>query len=313
MSVRASLPAAPLTRRQLREAERQAAARDGRMRTAAAAVAQGVLAWRTPRWLPRAAVLGALGTATVVAPIVGVAGAPDEAPAAPVVAVDAVPQGSSVLEHLDAAALRLRVGSEGNLAALRSDGDAAARALVQSSRSVDRDAAFCTYTGSGGANGARAAVVGESVVMPLAAGTYTQSSLYGNRMHPIFGTYSMHTGTDFAASVGTPIHVIADGVVTHAGEGIDGRSSMLVIVEHDIEGQTVYSWYNHMYADGVYVEEGQSLRAGDVLGGVGSNGNSTGPHLHLEIHLDDEGTTTDPGAFLADHDAVLLESGAADC
>lgn len=276
-------------------------------------MAQGVLRWRTPRWLPRAAVLGALGTATVVAPIVGVAGAQDELVAPPSLAVDAVPQGSSVLEHLDAAALRLRVGSEGDLAALRSDGDAAARALVQSSRSIDRDAAFCTYTGGGGANGARAAVVGESVVMPLAAGSYTQSSLYGNRTHPIFGTYSMHTGTDFAAPVGTPIHVIADGVVTHAGEGIDGRSSMLVIVEHDIEGETVYSWYNHMYADGVYVEEGQELRAGDVIGGVGSNGNSTGPHLHLEIHLDDEGTTTDPGAFLADHDAVLLESGTAAC
>lgn len=313
MSVRPPLPAAPLTRRQLREAERQAAARQGRVRTVATTVAQGVLGWRTPRWLPRAAVLGALGTATVVAPILGVAGAQDEQIAPPALVVDAVPQGSSVLEHLDAAALRLRVGSEGDLAALRSDGDAAARALVQSSRSIDRDAAFCTYTGGSGANGARAAVVGESVVMPLVAGTYTQSSLYGNRMHPIFGTYSMHTGTDFAAPVGTPIHVIADGVVTHAGEGIDGRSSMLVIVEHDIEGETVYSWYNHMYADGVYVEEGQEVRAGDVIGGVGSNGNSTGPHLHLEIHLDDEGTTTDPGAFLADHDAVLLESGTAAC
>ncbi|MEE6280664.1 M23 family metallopeptidase [Georgenia sp. MJ170] len=309
-------PTAPTTRRQIREAERQAP-RLARSRATASVTTPAVGEERAqrswaPRWLPRAAVLGALGAATIVAPLVGFTGGDDAAPA-PAVVVDAVPEDDSALNYLDAAALRLRVSDEGDLAALRSDGDAAARALVHSSRGIDRDAAMCTYSGGPGANGARAAFVGESVVMPLAAGTYTQSSLYGNRVHPIAGTYSMHTGTDFAAPAGTPIHGIADGVVTHAGNGIDGRSSMLVIVRHEIEGVTFDSWYVHMYADGVYVEEGQEVRAGEVIGAVGSNGNSTGPHLHLEIHVDDEGTTTDPGAFLADHDARLLESGSAAC
>lgn len=300
MSVRASLPdPAPTTRRQIREAERKAA---GRRRSAA----------RTPRWLPRATVLGALGAATIVAPVAGVLGSQEPEP---VVAepVETVAQDESALSFLDDAALQQRIGSEGEVAALRPDGGAAARALVQTSRGIDRDEAMCTYSNGSGANGARAAVVGENLVMPLAAGTYTQSSLYGNRIHPIYGTYSMHTGTDFAAPAGTPIHAVADGVVVHAGEGIDGRSSMLVILEHEIEGETVYSWYVHMYPDGVFVEEGQEVRIGDVIGAVGSNGNSTGPHLHLEIHLDDEGTTTDPGAFLSEHEAILLEGSAATC
>src|SRR5699024_3178851 len=140
----------------------------------------------------------------------------------------------TALSNLDDAAVRLRLSSEGAVSALMSDGGAAARALVHSSRDIDREAVMCTYAGGGGANGARAAVIGESVVMPLAAGPYTQSSLYGNRLHPIFRSYSMHTGTDFAAPYGTPIHAVADGVVTHAGYGIDGRSNMLVIIEHEI-------------------------------------------------------------------------------
>ena len=318
MSVRASMPSeAPTTRRQIREAERRANSRSGRaLRRADASCSTGGpgARWRrTSRWVPRAAVLGALGAATIIAPLVGFVGADDTGPATATVDVDTVSADDTALNHLDAASARLRLNSEGAVAALMSEGDAAARALVHSSRGIDRDAAMCTYTGGGGANGARAAVIGESVVMPLAAGTYTQSSLYGNRLHPIFGSYSMHTGTDFAAPQGTPIHSVADGVVTHAGHGIDGRSDMLVIIEHEIEGKTVYSWYVHMYPEGVYVEEGQSVRSGDVIGTVGNNGNSTGPHLHLEIHVDDAGTTIDPGAFLADHDAILLDAATAVC
>ena len=263
-----------------------------------------------PRWVPRAAVVCVLGAATIVAPLTGFAGT-GEPQDEQRTAVAAVPSGQTLLDDLDAAAGRFDSESAGSAAALLADTGATARALVQSSRSVDRDAAVCTVAAGSGANGAGAALRGEpGLVMPLVAGSYTQSSLYGNRVHPINGRWSMHTGLDFAAPLGTDIHAVADGVVVHAGEGIDGRSSMLVIIEHELDGQTFYSWYVHMYPDGVFVSEGQQVRAGEVIGEVGNNGNSTGPHLHLAIHLDTEGTTTDPGAFLADHDAAVL---AADC
>lgn len=215
-----------------------------------------------------------------------------------------------MLDALDGAATQFDTDRAGNVSALLADSGAAARALVQSSRSGDRDVAMCRSVAGSGANGAGAALGGERVVMPLVVGSYSQSSLYGNRVHPIFGTYTMHAGLDFAAPLGTDIHSVADGVVVHAGEGLDGRSSMLVIIEHEVDGETFSSWYVHMYPDGVFVSEGQQVRAGEVIGEVGNNGNSTGPHLHLEIHLDEQGTTTDPGAFLADRGAVPL---AADC
>ncbi|WP_324649745.1 M23 family metallopeptidase [Georgenia sp. H159] len=264
---------------------------------------------QAPRWMPRAAVVGALGAVTIVAPIAGFAGPAEQVPeAAPSVAT--VPAGATVLDSLDAAATQFDTDRAGSVSALLADSGAAARALVQSSRSSDRSAAMCRSVAGSGANGAGAALGGERVVMPLVVGSYSQSSLYGNRVHPIFGTYTMHAGLDFAAPLGTDIHAVADGVVVHAGEGLDGRSSMLVIIEHEVEGETFYSWYVHMYPDGVFVTEGQQVRAGEVIGEVGNNGNSTGPHLHLEIHLDEQGTTTDPGAFLADRGAVPL---AADC
>src|SRR5690606_2620050 len=161
-----------------------------------------------------------------------------------------------------------------------------------------------------GANGARAALAPESVVVPIRAGAFSRSSDYGDRVHPITGAWGKHEGLDYAAPLGTPIHAVADGVVVHAGNGIDGRSNMLVILEHTVGGQTFFSWYVHMYDHGVFVEEGQVVEAGDVIGEVGNNGNSTGPHLHLEIHLDTEGTTTDPEEFLAARGAVLLEPAA---
>src|SRR5690606_27898565 len=127
---------------QIREAERRATPRLARSRPAASVPSSAVgeecepRSW-APRWLPRAAVLGALGAATIVAPLAGFTGGEKTVPE-PVVVVDAVAADDSVLNYLDAAALRLRVSDEGDLAALRSDGDAAARALVHSSRGIDR-------------------------------------------------------------------------------------------------------------------------------------------------------------------------------
>lgn len=89
---------------------------------------------------------------------------------------------------------------------------------------------------------------------------------------------STHTGLDIAASTGTPIKVIADGTVTCAS--YQGSYGKLVKIDH---GNGLETWYGH--TSKMYVSVGQKVTAGDVIAAVGSTGNSTGPHLHLEIRI----------------------------
>ena len=88
---------------------------------------------------------------------------------------------------------------------------------------------------------------------------------------------SKHTGLDIAANQGTQIKVVADGTVTCAS--YSGSYGYLVKVDH---GNGVETWYAH--TSKMYVKEGQEVKAGDVIALVGSTGNSTGPHLHFEVH-----------------------------
>lgn len=89
---------------------------------------------------------------------------------------------------------------------------------------------------------------------------------------------STHTGLDIATSSGTPIKVMAEGTVTCAS--YQGSYDNLVKINH---GNGVETWYGH--TSKMYVKVGQKVNAGDVIASVGSTGNSTGPHLHLEIRL----------------------------
>ena len=92
---------------------------------------------------------------------------------------------------------------------------------------------------------------------------------------------SKHTGLDIAAQKGTPIKVIADGKVTFAAQS--GSYGYLVKVDH---GNGVETWYAH--TSKMYVTVGEEVKAGDVIAAVGSTGNSTGPHLHLEVRINGE-------------------------
>ena len=92
---------------------------------------------------------------------------------------------------------------------------------------------------------------------------------------------STHTGLDISAVQGTDIKVVADGTVTFAS--YNGSYGKLVKVDH---GNGIETWYAH--TSKMYVNVGDSVKAGDVIAAVGSTGNSTGPHLHLEIRVDGE-------------------------
>ncbi|WP_049619990.1 M23 family metallopeptidase [Actinobaculum suis] len=165
----------------------------------------------------------------------------------------------------------------------------------------------CAVTsGASGTRTALAVPTSEIIVMPLESGVYRVSSPFGVRTDPITGGRSVHAGQDYAAPAGTPIHAVANGKVVHAGAGIEGRSNNLIIIEHEVGGVKFQSWYVHMYDDGVFVKEGDEVTVGQVIGAVGSNGYSTGPHLHLEIH-DAHGELMDPAVFLAEHKAVPVE------
>lgn len=108
--------------------------------------------------------------------------------------------------------------------------------------------------------------------------TGTISSRYGVRSRI---RRSNHTGLDIAATTGTPIKVMANGVVTNAS--YSGSYGKLIKVDH---GNGVETWYAH--TSKMYVKKGQEVKAGDIIAEVGSTGNSTGPHLHLEIRLNGE-------------------------
>jgi murein DD-endopeptidase MepM/ murein hydrolase activator NlpD len=104
---------------------------------------------------------------------------------------------------------------------------------------------------------------------------------------------STHTGLDFAAPEGTEIRSIGPGVVTAASP--DGAFGNKTTVRLD-DGTVL--WYCHQSAFGVKV--GQRLAPGDLVGYVGSTGNTTGAHLHLEVHPHDGGPV-DPEAWLPQH------------
>ena len=104
------------------------------------------------------------------------------------------------------------------------------------------------------------------------------SSSYGKRKHPILGYTKMHTGTDFAAPMGTPIMASGDGKITKAGWC--GGGGNCVKIKHNTTYQTVYA---HMSKFGKGIKKGKRVKQGQIIGYVGSTGLSTGPHLHYEV------------------------------
>lgn len=104
------------------------------------------------------------------------------------------------------------------------------------------------------------------------------SSHYGNRKHPILGYTKKHSGTDFAAPPGTPIYAAGDGMIEAAGW--NGGYGKYVRIRHNSEYSTAYA---HMKGIKRGIGKGKRVKQGQVIGYVGTTGQSTGPHLHYEI------------------------------
>ena len=108
------------------------------------------------------------------------------------------------------------------------------------------------------------------------------SSEYGWRKNPVSGVNKLHAGIDMAAGGGTPIYAAASGYVQVAGWSSGGYGNYVIIYHGKMsDGNTYSTLYGHMKS--VATSAGKYVKQGELIGYVGSTGNSTGNHLHLEV------------------------------
>lgn len=132
-----------------------------------------------------------------------------------------------------------------------------------------------------GQKGAYYTMKGDSLRRAFLASPVPYSRLtsgFGTRFHPILQTQRAHTGVDYAAPTGTPVISVADGVVTESS--YQGAYGNMVVVQHNARQSTVYAHLSRMN-----VKRGQAIKQGDIIGAVGTTGQSTGPHLHFEFRI----------------------------
>lgn len=141
---------------------------------------------------------------------------------------------------------------------------------------------------------------------PLAGQPYTLTSGFGPRPAPCAGCSTFHYGQDMAIGIGTPIKAACTGQVVAAAYPLGGMGMATVIYC----GGGVRTYYAHQSKQMVTV--GQSVTIGQLIGYTGNTGNSSGPHLHFEIHSPAPaagnwyaGTQIDPDIFMRAHGAPL--------
>ncbi len=126
-----------------------------------------------------------------------------------------------------------------------------------------------------------------SYIWPLPG--YSPGSAYGWRMHPIFNEMRFHAGEDIGAPSGTPILAADSGVASVYPDNGNGYGNYIMI-NHGGGRVTLYAHMSSFAISG-----GATVTQGQVIGYVGSTGNSTGPHLHFEVRVN--GATTDPKQY----------------
>ncbi len=160
------------------------------------------------------------------------------------------------------------------------DGGPAASAFDRAVARASRDVAFAAKL--------RALMPYVPLGEPL-AGEPRVASPFGYRVDPFLGRPALHTGVDLVEPYGAEIRATGAGQVVHAGPM--GGYGLMVEIDH---GDGLTSRYAHL--SDVLVGEGDAVEQGAVVGGLGSTGRATGPHLHYEVRID--GEPVDPERFL---------------
>ncbi len=153
------------------------------------------------------------------------------------------------------------------------------------------DGQFACVTGN---DEVRSLTVANGMVTPVNG---VMTSTFGPRKHPILGVVRIHKGVDWAAPVGTPVEAAFDGEISFQGDG--GSYGNLVKISHANGRETRYA---HMQKFAIASGVGTKVKAGDVIGYIGTTGLSTGPHLHFELYqngeaIDPLGTVTTVAAY----------------
>lgn len=235
--------------------------------------------------------LVALGAMTVAVPISGFVG-PDSSVDLPARSLGTPAGGTSWAD-----------GGDPGIAEADSVGQsvaAASRSRVRAPLEVQK----CVAADNASDGTRQVSVASDDLVYPLTPGSYQLTSGFGMRISPISGQSLLHAGVDMSAALGTPIHSVADGTVVEVSA--DYRSGTYVRIEHTAaDGSVFYSAYAHQYMQDILVKVGDQVSVGQQIGAVGSNGWSTGAHLHFEIH-DSSDTPIEPTAWMESHGATFL-------
>ncbi len=128
--------------------------------------------------------------------------------------------------------------------------------------------------------------IGGDLVWPMPTNKYVASE-YGNRIHPIYKVWKMHTGVDIGSKWNEHIVAAGDGTVIYVGAR--GGYGNTIIIGH---GDGITTLYAHINSRGFMVKNGQKVKAGDVIAKAGMTGTATGPHLHFEVRKN--GATQNP-------------------
>ena len=118
------------------------------------------------------------------------------------------------------------------------------------------------------------------------------------RFHPILKEWKRHEGVDYGAPIGTPVHVVGDGVVAFAGQ--QNGYGNVIMVQHSDNRVTVYA-----HLSKIDVQRGQHVAQGDHIGDVGMTGWATGPHLHFEFRV--AGVVKDPLTIAKSAETLTLD------
>jgi murein DD-endopeptidase MepM/ murein hydrolase activator NlpD len=177
------------------------------------------------------------------------------------------------------------------LVATRAEREDAQAAAADIQAEADRAAVAAVAAAAAAAAAAAEEAARPTAVLPVQGARL--SSGFGYR----WGT--QHAGVDFAAPLGTPEHAAMDGVVVRAGAA--SGFGLAVYVQHANGDVTVYG---HM--EQILVEEGQTVKAGDTIALLGNRGQSTGPHLHFEVHVGGiDGQKIDPLPWLRERGVTV--------